>query len=132
VLRRFTIADFASDGQPDLLAFSDQDVLSSFVDLPNSTAVSGSFSAGVGALAHGEIDGDGRADIAFVSSVDARLELRFGDEDEDEFGPREPLRCPAAHELPAPGHAVAIGDLLGDGSREVAIATDTDVWLIGF
>lgn len=123
-----TSGDTNGDGVPELIAAHHLDqqlgVLSDF-DRTGPREVVGLYGGpSPWSMATGDLDGDGRNDLAISNPGAAAVSVYFG----DRSGLREPLNVPAT---PAP-HSMDVGDLDGDGRPEIALlsAIDAEVcWL---
>ena len=118
-------ADFDGDGKPDVAvatysgnfadASRDGVVFFSGGHSPAKTYASGHAPT---ALAAGDIDGDGRADLAVCNQAGDSVTLLFGESE----GLREGPTLPAAHP-----QGIALGDLDGDGKADLVVAARDEV-----
>lgn len=86
-----------------------------------------------GAVVHaaaGELDGDGRADVAIVDGAGTAM-VRFGRENGDTRPhTEEPLGCERYVAVSLAGTRVAIADVDGDGTGEIAVASGPNLIIV--
>jgi alpha-tubulin suppressor-like RCC1 family protein len=122
--RRVTVADLDGDGRPDLIAASYAGLVSVLRNLStpgnlttNSFAPAITFPAGPGAadVAAGDLDGDGKPDLAVANSATNTVSLFRN------LSTPGTLAFAPSVDLPSPGNSesVVLGDVDGDGKLDV-------------
>jgi len=126
-------ADFDADGTTDALGFGTGDpalhhtLMGEYFD---THVLSIPWPGAVVHAAVGELDGDGRADVAVVDGEGTAM-VRFG-RDNGDVRPHtvEPLGCERYFALSIAGTRVAIADVDGDGTGEIAVASGADLIIV--
>jgi hypothetical protein len=126
------IGDFDGDQATDAVGFLGTEQVTFLADVGNAPSFAEAVVQPV-AAASGDIDGDGRSDLALLLPSGGGVLVRYGTTSGSRKGLQLPLRCDTSYEIDGvTGQRLASGDFDGDGRAELAVGDAAGIVLLRF
>ena len=133
VVDTLVVADFSGDGEPELCGLATPGALVTFLgEVPGWSPASLALKSGYADAAAGDLDGDGRADLAILEADVGSIFVRYGASSGNPKPTLDPFRCDTRYPVEAGGQHLSAGNFDGDGRAELAIGVGSRVVLVRF
>jgi hypothetical protein len=130
VLGSLVVGDYDGNGEPDAVGFTASEQVTFVGEIATWPALTEVANAPTSAAA-GDIDGDGRADLARLERSGG-ITVRYGSHAGIPKGLVPPFRCDSQYTIDGAADQIAAGDTDGDGRAELAVADGARVTLVRF